>query len=104
MLAHIGACTAHGFRIEIPYLVKDMADMMDDLNQPTVPDHNTLPGSVNMDYTADDDEEILAITKDYCYWWKYPPGSEVETPRVTRNIISRHFLDFYKVVSKFLHF
>jgi len=81
-----------------------MADMLDTMNNPKVPDDNTIPGSINQDFTADDDAEILATTQDYCYWWKFPPGSEVETPRVNRHIISCHFREYFKIVSKSLPF
>lgn len=79
--------------------MKDAADMLDSINTPTIPEDNTIPSSINMEFDAEDDAEILATTKDYCYWWKYPPGGEVEPPRVTRHIISCHFRDYFKVVS-----
>jgi hypothetical protein len=79
--------------------VKDTADMLDSINTPNIPEDNTLPASINVEFTAQDDANILATTKDYCYWWKLPPGGEEETPRVTRHIISCHFRDYFKVVS-----
>ena len=96
VLAHIGLCAVHGFRIQIPYLVKDLADMMYDLNGGPSPDDNTLPASINMDFNAAQDHNILTSTPSFCYWWEKPVVSEVQgdssgpstedTPRVTREV------------------
>jgi hypothetical protein len=79
--------------------VKDTADMLDSINTLNILEDNTLPASINVEFTAQDNADILATTKDYCYWWKLPPGGEEEMPRVTQHIISCHFRDYFKVVS-----
>src|SRR6266699_6347439 len=108
VLAHVGVCAAHGFRIEIPYLVKDMADMMYDLHGGPSPDDNTLPASINMDFNANRDRKILASTPKFCYWWEKPvlskgehdsSGSSMEDfPRVTREVTEAHFKAFWEGV------
>ncbi|KAF8961701.1 hypothetical protein BDZ97DRAFT_1759716 [Flammula alnicola] len=98
VLTHVGFCTVNGFRIQIPYLLKDLSDMILETNPPRQPEANTLPASINMDFNADQDVEILGCTKDYCYWWK-SPVSEAEVPRVNRQIIQAHFKDFFTTVT-----
>jgi len=98
VLAHIGVCTVNGFRVQVPYLVKDLCDVLCELVPPSLPYHNTLPGSINMDFDLEEDMEILGQTKDYCYWWK-GPGPNGTTPWVTRHITTQHFLDYFNVVS-----
>ena len=109
VLAHIGVCTVHGFRIQIPYLVKDLADMMYDLNGGPSPDDNTLPASINMDFNGDQDRNILQSTPSFCYWWDKPVLSEGESdssgsstedsPRVTHEVTEAHFKAFWEGVS-----
>jgi len=111
VLGHVGFCAVHGFRIEIPYLVKDLADMMD--GGPS-PDDNTLPASINMDFNGNEDHKILASTPKFCYWWEKPVLSEGETdssgssvedvPRVTREVTDAHFKAFWEGVRISLHF
>ena len=104
VLVQIGVCAANGFRIPIPYLVKDMADMMYDMDRPLLPNDNTLPASLNMDFNAEEDENILGSTKPFCYWWKVVSlepevdGSDVNLPRVTRTVVADHFKAFYHKV------
>ncbi|KAF8955813.1 hypothetical protein BDZ97DRAFT_1926276 [Flammula alnicola] len=99
ILAHVGYCTVNGFRIQIPYLLKDVSDNILEIHPPREPEDNTLPASINMDFNAEEDAEILGCTKDYCYWWK-SPESEAEVPRVTCKIIQAHFKDFFTTVTQ----
>ena len=94
VIAHIGICAINGFCIQIPYLVKDLADMMYELDTPTFPENNTLPASINMDFNMEEDSEILGLTKDYSYWWN-PTAPEMEVPRVTRSITNAHFHQYF---------
>jgi hypothetical protein len=72
--------------------------MIYELDNPLIPDHNTLPASINMEFNADEDVDILESTKDFGYWWNFT-GSEVEAPRVTRHIIHSHFHAYFHAVS-----
>lgn len=94
-MVHIGICATNGFRIPIPYLIKDLGDMIYELD---TPEHNTLPGSINMDFNADEDSDILESTEDFTYWWNIT-DAEVEIPRVTRHVINSHFYAYFHAVS-----
>ena len=105
MLVHIGVCAVNGFQIQIPYLIKDLADMMYDMDRPHLLKDNTVPGSINMDFNGEEDRNILASTKEFCYWWNAPRVSDVdvvsegELPRVTRSVTAVHFRAFLRNVS-----
>ena len=102
---HIGICATNGFRIQVPYLLKDLADMMYDVDRPRLPEDNTMPGSINMDFNGEEDHNILASTKEFCYWWNVPRVSDVdvvseeELPRVTCSVTAAHFIVFLKNIS-----
>jgi len=76
--------------------------MMYELDGPRLPEDNTLPASINMDFNGDEDQNILASTKDFCYWWKNVSVSKVDKasvpdlPRVTRSVTAAHFKEFLK--------
>ena len=78
--------------------------MMYDVDRPRLPEDNTLPGSINMDFNGEEDRDILASTKEFCYWWNVPGVSEVdamseaELPRVMRSVTAAHFRAFLKNV------
>jgi len=106
ILEHIGYCTVNGFRIPIPYLIKDLGDMINSPFPLELPKHYTLPASINMDFNSEEDIDVLeSIPGDYSYWWKSrvpmsktsPAGqgqSAATVPRVTRDVIDKHFADF----------
>ena len=78
---------------------------MYDVDRPRLPHDNTVPGSINMDFNGDQDRNILASTKEFCYWWNVPrvSGVDVEVskeglPRVTRSVTAAHFRAFLKKV------
>lgn len=83
--------------MHIPYLLRDLTDIFTDIAAPAMPQYHTLPASINMDFNAEEDAEILEQTKEHCYWWKTVPGQ-----RLTRKIIDDHFYEYYHVVSKSL--
>jgi len=98
-----------GFRIQVPYLVKDLADTMYDLDGGPSPEDNTLPASINMDFNGAQDRKILASTPRFCYWWEkhvVPEGegdasgsSAEDFPRVTHEVTEAHFKAFWHGVS-----
>ena len=49
----------HGFRIPIPYLVKDLTEMTHEPIPLILPDNNTMPGSINMDFNREEDLDII---------------------------------------------
>jgi len=106
VLAHIGVCSVNGYRVNHPYLVKDLSDMIYEMHTPKLPDDNTLPASINMDFNGEEDDDILATTVPHHYWWKYPQFEEnvreVGLRRVTKEIISSHFQEFFEKVRYFL--
>lgn len=98
MLLHVGFCTVNGYGITTPYIIKDLCDMVYEVFPPTLPEHNTLPASINMDFTGEEDEQILATTKDYGYWWKTQP-EDGNPPKVSSGLIRDHFDDYFRTVS-----
>jgi len=99
LLAHIGFCTVNGFWIKIPYLVKDLSDMIYDLDPPELPENNMLPASINMDFNGEEDAEILAQTREYCYWWTFKL-SDKNIPWVTPAVVFDHFREYFQIVSR----
>jgi len=97
----------NGFRIPIPYLVKDLTEMMHDPSPPIFPDNNTFPASINMDFNREEDADIIAcVPEDNAYWWNRRVPTSValqeknlEFPQVTRQVINEHFRYFYHGVS-----
>lgn len=69
-----------------------------ELFPPTLREENTLPASINMDFTGEEDQETLATTKEYCYWWAQEEEEGIE-PRVPIDLIWYHFQDYIKTVS-----
>jgi len=59
ILEHIGYCTVNGFRIPIPYLIKDLGDMIASPFPLSLPKDYTLPGSINMDFNSEEDIDVL---------------------------------------------
>ena len=110
ILQHIGYCAVNGFRIPIPYLIKDLGDLISSPFPLELPKHYTLPASINMDFNNEKDGEILdCLPGDYSYWWKLrvpitdqSPAEDRQSaamvPRVTRDVISKHFAEFCDVV------
>jgi len=97
----------HGFRIPIPYLVKDLTEMTHEPIPLILPDNNTMPGSINMDFNREEDLDIIgSVRKDHAYWWnrRVPKlvadqEDDLEFPEVTRQVIKKHFKEFYQGVS-----
>jgi len=75
-----------------------MADMMDQIDPPGLPENNMVPASINMEFNSEEDNEILGMTADFCYWWKCDE-SDPNPPRVTRSIIHAHFHQYWSIVS-----
>ena len=110
ILEHIGYCTVNGFRIPIPYLIKDLGDMIASPFPLSLPKDYTLPGSINMDFNSEEDIDVLGcLPGDYSYWWKVRVPCSDESPavagpsaamvpRVTRHIIDAHFADYCDLV------
>ena len=106
VLAHVGICAVNGFRIQIPYLVKELADIMYYSDGPHLFENDTLLASINMDFNEEEDRKILGSTKDFCYWWKntVAPEGDIdptteELPRLTYSVTTSHFNDFWHGVS-----
>ena len=74
-----------------------MADMMDEIDPPGLPENNTVPASINMEFNSEEDNEILGTTPDFCYWWNCTE-SEINPPRVTGSIIRAHFRLYWDIV------
>ena len=98
VLVQIGFCAVNSFRITIPYIVRDMCDMLHNVFPPAIPENNMLLGSINMDYTAEENAEILAETEHHGYWWTYQEGNE-NAPQPCKEIIDNHFQDYFCTVS-----
>ena len=79
VLSHIGVCTVNGFRIQIPYLVKELADIMYESDGETLFDSDALLASINVDFNKEEDNKILGSTEDFFYWWKNTGESKGST-------------------------
>ena len=95
LLIHIGYCAVYGFRIDIPYLVQDMLDM----SQNTFPLNDadaSLPASINVQFMQENDDKVLSYGGDESLWWK--SKEMVRTYRLTSDIMTNYFNDFYDKV------
>jgi len=106
VLSHIGVCTVNGFRVQIPYLVKELAHLMYESHGEPSFNNDTLVTAINLDFNEEEDRKILGSTKDFCYWWKNTGESkgnidptEEELPRVTHSVTASHFKAFWRGVS-----
>lgn len=97
VMAHYGYCAINGFRIEVPYLLQDLMDVIFAPEPPVGAHRYTLPASINMTNTDLDDLGILEYTSEHSYWWN-KPNAEVEGCRVTRVDTYNQFAEFYNKV------
>jgi hypothetical protein len=77
-----------------------------DLHPPTLPDNNSLPGLINMDFNHEEDNDIIGCLKtDYAFWWnRRILDDDVEDPplmypEVNWRVIEAHFQHFFDTVS-----
>ncbi|KAF8903651.1 hypothetical protein CPB84DRAFT_1845633 [Gymnopilus junonius] len=54
-----------------------------------------VPGAINSEFNAREDQELLDSTNEYCYWWLEKYADTPMLPQVTRQHTFNHFYEFY---------
>ncbi|KJA15667.1 hypothetical protein HYPSUDRAFT_1067936 [Hypholoma sublateritium FD-334 SS-4] len=96
VLAHLGYCALHGYRVGVPYLLQDVVGHTHGNSQPYFDKHN-LPSMDTLQFMAEDDVNILATTNDFAYWWKQP-NAQVAAHCTNVTISSEQFSCFLEIV------